>query len=425
MHFFRKFFLKSFFISSIYLLIVPSISDSLTLDEAILLAKQKLPSVKASELKIKSSEAIFHSSLSPYLPSIDASTEHQRIFTSQEELTSRIYDLTLTYTLFDGGNRKANRNIARLNLDISIEDFKKNLLDLEYNVKVAFYNAIAHKEIEELRRIQLKDAEKDYEIAEGRYKFGVAKLSDTLQASVRLEQAKFNLVQAEGEYKKALSDLNSLIGEALDTPHELQGTLDITFEYIDINKLFSVTLQRPEIKQAEDLLKISEQYKLVSKSSFYPNILLNASYTKTGGDLSRTSFSEEKTAGLTARWNLFDLGKFYKLRSSEFERRLTLENFNDLKRQLLLDVNNIYQDYITASRNLLVAKEQLKQAEYNYSQALGEYKVGKADILSLILAESFLSNSREQLVNAKLNLVLSKALLERTAGLHNLESLQD
>ncbi|NWF76893.1 MAG: TolC family protein [Nitrospirae bacterium] len=425
MDFSKIIFWPVFLVSIICLLFVPSISNSLTLEEALSLAKQNLPSYKASELQIKSSEAIFHSSFSPYLPSIDASTTHQRIFTSQEELTSRTYDLTLAYTLFDGGYRKAKRNIARLNLDISTEDFKKNLLDLEYNVKVAFYNAIAKKEIEEQRKIQLKDAEKDYEVAEGRYKFGVAKLSDTLQASVRLEQARFNLVQAEGEYKKALSDLNSLIGNPLDTEEVLQGSLDIKDEYPDIDKLFFITLQRPEIKQAEDLLKISEQNKLVSRSSFFPSIYLNASYIKTGGDLSRTSFSEEKTAGLTARWNIFDLGKFYTLRSSEFDRRITVENLNDLKRQLLLNINNTYQDYITASKNLLVAKEQLKQAEHNYSQALGEYKVGKADILSLILAESLLSNSREQLVNAKLSLILSKTLLERTAGIHSLESLQD
>jgi outer membrane protein TolC len=425
MEFFRIKFWSVLLISIISLFVIPHISNSLTLDEALSLAKQNLPSYKASELQIKSSEAIFHSSLSPYLPSIDASTAHERLFTSQDELTSRMYDLTLTYTLFDGGNRKANRNISRLNLDISTEDFNKNLLDLEYNVKVAFYKAIAQKETGEQRMIQLKDAEKDYEIAEGRYKFGVAKLSDTLQASVRLEQARFNLVQAEGEYRKALSDLNSLIGKSLDTVHEIQGSLDIEHEYPDINKLSSVTLQRPEIKQSEDLLKIAEQNKSLSRSYFYPTISLTASYIKTGGDLSRTYFSEEKSAGLNARWNLFELSKFYTLKSSEFERRISMENLSDLKRQLLLDVHNTYQDYMTASKNLLVAKEQLKQAEYNYSQALGEYKVGKADILSLILAESLLSNAREQLVNAKLSLILSKALLERIAGIHRLESLYD
>jgi outer membrane protein len=164
-----------------------SYAHPLTLDEAISLAKENLPSYKASMLKVKSSEALYNASLSPYLPSLDAAASDGRIFTSSEEFRTRSYDLTLTYTLFDWGNRRANRNIARLNLDISEEDLRKNFLDLEFSVKSAFYTVQALKDALEQRKVQLKDTEKDYEVADGRYKFGVARLSDVLQASVRLE----------------------------------------------------------------------------------------------------------------------------------------------------------------------------------------------------------------------------------------------
>ncbi|MCC6345971.1 MAG: TolC family protein, partial [Nitrospirales bacterium] len=62
--------------------------------------------------------------------------------------------------------------------------------------------------------------------------------------------------------------------------------------------------------------------------------------------------------------------------------------------------------------------EQLRQAEHNYDQAFGEYKVGKGDILSLVQAESLLSNAREQLISSRLSRILAKVLLERTAGIH-------
>ena len=78
---------------------------------------------------------------------------------------------------------------------------------------------------------------------------------------------------------------------------------------------------------------------------------------------------------------------------------------------------------MTASRNVKVAIEQDKQAQQNYDQAFGEYKVGKGDILSLVFAETLLSQAREQMVSSALNLYLSKALLERTAGIENLEGL--
>ncbi len=417
-----------FFMIISFLIFLSQTSYSLTLDEAILLAKETLPSYKASLIKTRSTEALYNASLSPYLPSLDASTVQQRFYTSAVEFPTGSYDMTLSYTLFDGGNRKASRNIAWLNFDISKEDLRKNLLDVEFNVKTAFYTAIARRDTLEQRKIQLQDAQKDYEVAEGRYKFGVAKLSDVLQASVRLEQARFALVQAEGDFKKAILELNSLIGKPLDSQPEIQGALEMAVTLPDRDKLSRVVMMRPEIKQAEDSLKISENNRSLSLSSFYPIISTNASYQKTTGGIrvlttGQGAIPEEKVLGITATWNIFELGKFFRLKSSGLEKDVSSEQLNDFKRQILLDVHKTYEDLITASNNLKVAQQQFKQAEQNYAQAFGEYKVGKGDILSLVQAESLLANAREQLISSRLNLIVSRSLLERIAGIERLEFL--
>ncbi|NWF51674.1 MAG: TolC family protein [Nitrospirae bacterium] len=406
-----------------FLIFISRESQSLTLNEAISLAKETLPSYKASLIRTKSTEALYNASLSPYLPSLDATSSQNRIYTNQQEFSTRRYDITLSYILFDGGNRRASRNIAGLNFNISKEELRKSLLDLEFNVKTAFYTAIARKETLKQRKIQLQDAQKDYEVAEGRYKFGVAKLLDVLQASVRLEQAKFNVVQAEGEFKKSLSELSSLIGKPLNSQYEIEGSIDMEITPPDMEKLSEAALQRPEIKQSEDAVKIAENNRSIILSTFLPTFSLNASYLKTEGGVFRTAFPEEKVADITATWNIFELGKFFRLKSSGFEKDASYEQLNELKRQILLDVHKTYEDFITASNNLKVAQQQLRQAEHNYSQAFGEYKVGKADILSLVQAEGLLANAREQFINSKLNLILSKALLERIAGIERLENI--
>lgn len=417
-----------FFMIISFLIFLSQTSYSLTLDEAILLAKETLPSYKASLIKTRSTEALYNASVGPYLPSLDASTVQQRFYTSAVEFPTGSYDMTLSYTLFDGGNRKASRNIAWLNFDISKEDLRKNLLDVEFNVKTAFYTAIARRDTLEQRKIQLQDAQKDYEVAEGRYKFGVAKLSDVLQASVRLEQARFALVQAEGDFKKAILELNSLIGKPLDSQPQIQGALEMAVTLPDRDKLSRVVMMRPEIKQAEDSLKISENNRSLSLSSFYPIISTNASYQKTTGGIrvlttGQGAIPEEKVLGITATWNIFELGKFFRLKSSGLEKDVSSEQLNDFKRQILLDVHKTYEDLITASNNLKVAQQQFKQAEQNYAQAFGEYQVGKGDILSLVQAESLLSTAREQIISSRLNLIVSRSLLERIAGIERLEFL--
>lgn len=417
--------IRIFFIISFFIFFALKNLNALTLDEAITLAEENLPSYKASLTRIKSTEALYNASLGPYLPSLDLSVSFKRQFLSQGVFNSRNYDISLSYTLFDGGKRRANRNIAKLNLDIDYEESKKNLLDLQFNVKVSFYTVLAQKEILEQRKIQLKDAEKDYEVAEGRYKFGVAKLSDVLQASVRLEQARFNLVQAEGDFKKSLSELNSLIGKDLQSFYELEGKLYSEFTLPDRKPLFDLVMKRPEIIQAEKSIRIAENNIFLSNSAFYPSIALNAIYSKTGGDFRTTSFigDEEKVASISFTWNIFELGKFFRQKSSRFEKEVSNDNLNEIKRTLILETNKVYEDLVTNLNKIRVAEQQLKQAEYNYSQAFGEYKVGKADILSLIQAESQLSNAREQLISSKLNFVLTKSLLEKVTGVYLLESL--
>ena len=417
-----------YFFGILFLILLSRTSYPLTLDEALSLAKETLPSYKASMIKTRSTEALYNASLGPYLPSLDASTVQDRIYTSAQEFPSSSTDVTLTYTLFDGGNRKALRNIARLNLDISKEDLRKSLLDLEFNTKTAFYTTIARRDTLEERKIQLKDAQKDYEVADGRHRFGVATLLDVLQASVRLEQAKFALVQAEGDFKKALLELNSLIGTPFDSQYDIEGSLDIEVQLPGRDTLSTAVLQRPEIKQAEDSLKIAEHNKAVSLSAFYPLIAAKASYEKSSGGLrgvavGQAFIEEQKILGITATWNIFELGKFFRAKSAELEKGVSLENLNDFKRQVLLDVNKAYEDLITASDNLQVARQQLKQAEQNYEQAFGEYKVGKADILSLVQAESQLASAREQLINSRLSLISSKVSLERIAGIEKLEDI--
>jgi len=50
--------------------------------------------------------------------------------------------------------------------------------------------------------------------------------------------------------------------------------------------------------------------------------------------------------------------------------------------------------------------------------------VGKGDILSLVQAESFLANARDQQCTSQLNLALAKAQLERVTGIERLESMK-
>lgn len=410
-----------FFFSAIMVLLCITPALSLTIDEAIEMAKRNLPFYRAAELKIKATEALYDATLSPYLPSLDVSTLQSRHYSSSFDYNIRNYEVKLSYTIFDGGLRRNEREVASLNLEIEREELRKTLLELEYQVKTAFYKAMAAKEILELRRIQLKDAEKDHEVAEGRYKFGVARLSEVLQASVRLQQARYNLAQAEGDLKKALNELNSIIGRDLSAPYDLEGFLIAEVELPERERLIESGLRGPDIIQAEKSLGIAERNRSKGLSPFYPAITITAAYSKTEGGVFLFSFPEEKRVDLNATWNIFELGKFFRLKALGKEEGISLEKLREIKRQTILNIYKAVEDLLTSMSKVRLAEEQLKQATYSYEQAFGEYKVGKSDIISLLQAESQLAIAREQLINSKLSVILSKAFLEKITSLKSLE----
>jgi outer membrane protein len=405
--------------------VLPASSTALTLEEAISLAKSTLPAYQAQASRVGAFDARHKATLGLYLPSIDFSGNTTSHNSTGPNYSSNVYDVTASLNLFDY-KRGPTRDISRYNLNTEQEGLKVSLLDLQFDVKSSYYTVLASRGILKQRELQLDNALKNYEVAEGRRKYGVAKLSDVLQVSVRLEQARFNLVQSEGTLKKSLAELSSLIGRPVVSADELQGDFTFNMPLPDEDILLKAQVRRPEIIQAELAVKRAESNQSLATGDYFPVISGNLTYSRTDDTIANSippfvNPLEDRSAALMASWNLFEFGKFYRSKAASIDILTSGENLKETRRKLQLELRKSYEDFVTASRNVKVALEQDRQAQQNYDQAFGEYKVGKGDILSLVVAETLLSQAREQMVSSALNLYLSKALLERTAGIESLE----
>lgn len=390
--------------------------SALTLEEALELAMQNLPEYRSKIYERESRLYEYRSTLSPYLPSLDLTLSERKFYVEPEDYRLRSLELRLSYILYDGGKRYSQRVSSKTHLRISDENLRESLLNLHYNVKLGFYNAIARREILAQRKEQLRYAEKDYEVAKGRHELGVARLSDVLQASVRLEEARHRLIEAEGELNKALSELSSLIGMTV-REDDLEGELYEPEMIPERAALIELAMNSPELKRIEYQKELNISERTAVKSEFLPHLFLDATYTKNSSTASRLYPDEEKMIGLRLTFNIFELGKFFRLRATGSSISSKEEDIKEIKRSLELRITRSYEDLITEIRRLAVAKEQLRFSEQNYEQAFGEYKVGKGDILSLIQAESLLAQAREGLILSRLNILTALTALERTAGI--------
>lgn len=401
-----------------------SIAFPLTLEEAIDEAVKTLPSYKAQALRVNAARSRYEASLSPYWPVLDVSGVRYENRTADDGWKQNAFDVTVSYTLYDGGQRRANRDISGLNEDSERQIWQQLFLDLEFDVKSGYYTLMAQEEILKQRKLQLKDTRKDVEIARGRERLGVARPSDVLQASVRLQQARIDVRTAEGELTKARSRFNSLLGNPLSDPVTTEGMLPLIHQLPSLKRLSHEVLKRPEIQQTQNTFEIAVRRKQLVESEFYPNFSFDVSYNhaKSEGALSESD-TESVSAAILGTWNIFEYGKYYDYRAAVHDIHAAEKDIDEVQRQLLLALRNTYEDTITDRERLTLAQQQLTTAEFNYQQALGEYRSGKGDVLALVTAEKMLADARLQFSTARLNLALSRTALERAAGIKDLEKL--
>jgi len=411
---------KIFFIF-FFVFLYPYASFALTLDDALIMAKNNFPAYKASKQRVLSRENLYKASFSPYIPRVDlAHTEKYNDYVrgTNDDYKSRSTQLSITQILYDFGKRRANRDISHLSLEIEKENEKLILIELSRDVSNNFYQTLASKELLEQKKFQLELAQKDLDVAKGRYNAGVAKKSDFLQASVRFEGARIELRQAHGDYKNLLYTLNSLIGTHDLIENEPEGNQielkDIPFK----DKFLDYALKRPEIIQAEKSLEIEKNNRKLKKSEYYPTFSLNIdrNYQKTLGT-SNDNTLENNSVYVTANWNLFDYAKKYELKSTDYEITASENDIKEIKRQVSLSINTAYEDLVTSFENLDFSMEQLTQAQFNYDQAFGEYKVGTGDILSLVQAETLLARAKENFIQSRQNISLNIVNLEYLSGM--------
>lgn len=101
-------------------------------------------------------------------------------------------------------------------------------------------------------------------------------------AEVKLNEAKYRLLQAQSNFETGRMAFNSLIGIPLQTATEIEATLPIVNPPDSL--LHQNRVNRPEIEMAQDRIKIAESNLTLNDSQYKPqlSIGIDGSYSSPG-----------------------------------------------------------------------------------------------------------------------------------------------
>ncbi len=400
-------------------------SFGISIDEAVELAIKKHPFLKQEQFFLSSTKYEYFSTFGNFFPSVSVSYSYTK-FTDiyPSDYFSRGLSLSVNWDIYNSGQNILFNRIKKKLFQANRKEFQEVVLDIVYQVKNAYYTAVAKREIWKVRKLQLKAAEKNYQMARKKLKLGLVTKADYLQAKVRLENVRYSLVNAENEYKKSLASLCSLIGYPLNCSIRLKTDVLDNLEKEKIppfSEIEKMAFSRPVFSQYAYEIQSAKLQSLQSLTLFTPSIFVSYSLNRDYSSLSKIT-DNYSILRIGLSWTVFEgLKRYYSYLAAKEKERYYSYRLKELKRKIKLNLYQIYLDLHTAYKNLEVSKEILKQAEENYRQALGEYKVGKGDIISLVTAESSLSSAHETYINSLLNIALTKIFLEREMGMKSFQ----
>ena len=412
-------------------------SEPLTMAEAIQIAVNQNPHVKAANFQVKAVESNTIQARSGFYPQIDFSETFNRTTNpmwafgtqlNQGSITQEDFDparlndpdavnnfataVSMSWSIYDGGRTKIGWEQAKQNLEVAslmLERTRKQVIAQTATVYVGFL--LAQKNIAVIKQA-LETAQANLKMIESRYHNGFVVKSDVLRAMVRIADLKQQHLQAESRVEVAKAMLNASMGSPGDTPLNPVTPLavgeQIKGEIEDwIHTALSKRLDLEKLRHQEEMAR-KEIDK--SRAGHFPDLRLVGNYEIDSEDFSDTA--DNYTIGAVVKVNLFSgyhitgkteaaksfLNRLQEIRKamelgiqvqtreafltalSSWERIPVAHIAVDQAEEGLRIVKNRYKNGLITMVTLLDSEEARQQAHTNYFKALHDYKVARIEL---------------------------------------------
>lgn len=410
----------------------------LTLDKSLELALSRNPYHLATEERVDAAYSKVREAASGFLPSLDAQGLHtldEKLF--ELEFPSFIpgeppqkvkvdftrdyqFSMSLTLPLFTGGRLIAGFKQAKYNLDSSKEAVRQSENTTVFSTKGAFYGYLLAKEFVSVTEDAVRVADENLENVKNMYEVGMASKMDLLRSEVRVTNMQPLLIEAKNNLRIAELNLKTLLGLDLSQPVEIMGALKYEpYEPALEECVNKAMISRPEVKQLDFQRKMAEETLNMSRAGYFPTLAVNGTYNFWADKFTfhKDTWSSFYAVNLVLTLPIFNgfrtsaqVGQAKALiREIELNQKALRDAVEFEVRQAVLKLEEARESLLSLKKNIEQAKESLRITQLNFAE-------GMATTLDVISAEAASSQAQVNYSQALFNYVMAKADLDRAMG---------
>ena len=270
-----------------------------------------------------------------------------------------------------------------------------------YQTDIQYWSAVARQEIVDVAEDFRNSIAALVKTIKERVEVGLVDPQDLLMAEVKLNEAEYQLLQAQSNFETGRMALNSMIGVRLEQPTELDAQIPIVV--VSDSLWLSTGMGRPEIQMAYDKIRIAESTKKLNDSQFKPQFYVGVegSYSSPGYNFKK-DLDPNYAVYAKVSVPIFEWGKRRsEKRVSSFRIGMAEDNLNKVVDRVELEVSVARKALSQAIERVRLSESSLAKAEENEAKAVERYNEGKVSLVEVIDAQTYRQTSQVNYVQAK------------------------
>ena len=414
-----------------FLRVAPKLGSRLSVDDAVAIALSNNADIGQARARLLQAKELIRQARAAFLPSLDVGGDYTRLIESRHNFFGQFgpgsgsdifgAEARLSYNLFSGGRDLNNLRIARDTARAT--DLLRRRTDEEVSdaVRQAFYQAILAHESIAIARASIAFSNRELKDARARFEVGRGLKTDVLTFETRYLEAQVDVSVRTNAYRLSRVALAELM--AINLPDDVELVTPPLSES-RWERMPEEKVEQRAWETRADMRALRRDYAAavrnihVAQSEFYPQLDLSSTY-----DMQRLSSirfdhdDDQLTAGVRMDWNLFAGGATRAaVREARHKAEEIAERYRALKLKIRTEVSNARFNIQDARRRVELGQKTVTSAQENLRLLTDRYRAGAITISQVTEGELRLTEARQQLIKAKIDLLQAQSELRLAIG---------
>lgn len=412
----------------------------ITLAEAEQRALKNNLQIKMSEASLKKAKASSRESIANFFPTI--SSYYQ--LTDNLELPVMVIDfdgdgpqppqelrmgkqysstagVDLTYPVFTGGAIINGQLAAASMVDLSELSLQDQVNTVIHTIRSLYYQAQMLESMIAAMEMGLQSAKQNYELAEKQLSAGKSTRLDMLQAKVRYESYKPQLISLKNQRVSALTNLKTYINDPGIDSLSIVGKLDKIenpYDGLDIDDLLQISRnERLDLLMAEEQRRIAGYQRNIAWSNIMPKVQLGSGiqWQANTDEFSDFDHIRSSSISLSVSLPLFSGGKNAAgIQKAIIGVREANYRYEQTENYIYSDVDAAYRKVNETLSSINANNDVVRQAEEALRLSKLLYETGSATQLELMSAESNYLSAKSNYIQSVFEYNLAVETLKKT-----------